>query len=169
MNNKWSRKNPVLCKSDAILRLQGFLNWLGWGQELKWLSSNDVCKNIFCCFKFLSWHPGNISQRKEKTSNGSPVQEDRILHWTFERIENIPDVKILRKRARVVLVCNCEIRILGFISTSAPNMQCDHFIFLYPCIFQLNWKCFVAGIELCIAPKSRLKPVSGQLNCTWFR
>lgn len=40
----------------------------------------------------------------------------------------------------------------GLISAPAPNIECDHFIFLYPFIFQLNWKCFVAGIELCTAP-----------------
>lgn len=55
MNSKWSRKHPVLHKSDAILCLQGFFNWLGWGQGLKWLNSNDVCKNIFCCCNFFSW------------------------------------------------------------------------------------------------------------------
>lgn len=76
------------------LGLQGFLNWPGWGQELKWLSSDDVYKNIFCCFNFLSWHPGNIQQRKEKIFKGSPVQEDRFLRWTFERIKNMPDTKI---------------------------------------------------------------------------
>lgn len=39
----------------------------------------------------------------------------------------------------------------GLISTPAPNIHYDHFSFLYPFIFQLNWKCFVAGVAFCIA------------------
>lgn len=56
----------------------------------------------------------------------------------------------------------------GFISAPASNIQCDHFIFLYPFIFQLNWKCFVEGIELCTAPnkiKTQVRKMATENIC----
>lgn len=96
MNGKWSRKNPVLHKWDVILKLQGFLNWLGWGQELKRLSSNSVCKNIFWLLQFplLTSRKQTSLKERRKPLKGSPVQEDRILFWTFERKMDMPDAEI---------------------------------------------------------------------------
>lgn len=148
MSNKWSRKNPALRKSDAILRLQGFLNRVRSGDKM--IEQQWCVQKHFCCFNFFSWHPSNISARKEKNFKGSLTYKDssgvgsiRLQLWN-------QDAGLYYSFCPKYEVWSLYLSLSLYLPMKLEMLCCRH-----------------RTLELKI--KSRPEPARGQLNSTCFR